>query len=201
VIWLYAICDRPELAPPAGLDALGEAGLTAVFTRHGPEQPTPDALWAHERVVEQLMADRAVLPMRFGSKLEDDASLRALLVEHRERFTRALAHVAGRVELGVRALQPTMAETAPAAPTGHAYLMGKLQENHRAAELHAPLEALSADVRRHAPRGGEELLRGAYLVDERAVEAFRGVVERLQLSHPDTAILCTGPWPPYSFVN
>ena len=42
---------------------------------------------------------------------------------------------------------------------------------------------------------------GAYLVDERAVEPFRGVVERLQLSHPDTAILCTGPWPPYSFVN
>jgi hypothetical protein len=200
VIWLYAICDRPYPSRDGALEARTEAGLTAVFTRCEPQQRLPDALWAHERVVERLMADRTVLPMRFGSTLGDDASLRALLVEQRERYTRALAQVAGKVELGVRALQPTE-PVAPAAPTGRAYLTGKLQGSHRAAQLHAPLEALAAAARRHPRRGSDEVLRSAYLVDRTAVDPFRRAVERLQLTHPDVAILCTGPWPPYSFVS
>jgi hypothetical protein len=49
-------------------------------------------------------------------------------------------------------------------------------------------------------RQGPELLRAAYLVDRREVPRFRATVERLQSAHPDAAILCTGPWPPYSFM-
>jgi hypothetical protein len=45
------------------------------------------------------------------------------------------------------------------------------------------------------------VLRNAYLVERRVVPRFRAVVERLQLAHPEVAILCTGPWPAYSFVS
>jgi hypothetical protein len=119
--------------------------------------------------------------------------------------------VAGRVEIGVRVVQPVAAGAgiAPAvpaiAPSGRDYLLFKLQNGrraeHAAAELHTPLEALSVEALRQPLRTDDEVLRGAYLVDQRAVARFRGVVERLQLTHPDVAILCTGPWPPYSFVN
>jgi hypothetical protein len=69
------------------------------------------------------------------------------------------------------------------------------------AALHEPLAALAADARRQPPCAADELLRGAYLVDRPAVARFRAAVERLQATHPEAAILCTGPWPPYSFAS
>jgi Gas vesicle synthesis protein GvpL/GvpF len=214
VIWVYAICDRPDLPPPrrrglaqAPLEGLCEGPLQAIFTRHagGVGEPAPDALWAHERVVERLMADRAVLPMRFGSRVTDDDALRRVLTSGSDQYVAALARVSGRVELGVRALARNgAAEPVPAGVTGREYVMAKLNGGRRAegeaAALHAPLAALSADARRQPPRGSEELLRGAYLVDRLAVARFRAAVERLQAGHPEAAILCTGPWPPYSFA-
>ncbi|MDX6729997.1 MAG: Gas vesicle synthesis protein GvpL/GvpF, partial [Baekduia sp.] len=43
--------------------------------------------------------------------------------------------------------------------------------------------------------------RTSYLVDEPVVGRFRNAVERLQREHPEAALLCTGPWPAYSFVS
>lgn len=222
MIWVYAICDRPDLpAPPrrgladAPLDAVREGALMAVITRHEQSvgSPGPDALWAHERVVERLMADRTVLPMRFGSTLADEDELRRLLADRQASFLATLARVAGRVELGVRVarLGPNGDGRAPAVeepevpPTGRDYVLGKLRDAREAdragAPLHEPLAALAAGARRHTPRSADEVLRGAYLVDHAVVPRFRGEVERLRHAHPGLAILCTGPWPAYSFVG
>ena len=40
----------------------------------------------------------------------------------------------------------------------------------------------------------------AYLVPQSNVDAFREEVGRLQSAHPERTIVCTGPWPPYSFT-
>jgi hypothetical protein len=221
MIWVYGICDHPEIPPPrrrglaqAPLDGLREGALMAVFTRHAHSvgDPAPDALWAHERVVERLMVDRAVLPMRFGSSVEDEDALRRVLIERRQPLLAALARVAGRVELGVRVLElasngasAEVALVTSGAPSGREYLAAKLHHGQRATrlatELHEPLAALSAEVRVQSPRGVEDVLRGAYLVERGVVPRFRATVERLQLAHPEVAILCTGPWPPYTFVR
>jgi hypothetical protein len=219
MIWVYGICDRPELGAPrrrglaqAPLEGLREGALLAVFTRHGRSlgEPAPDALWAHERVVERLMADRTVLPMRFGSKLGDEGALRQLLAERQGPLVAALARVSGRVELGIRVLEPApdrngAAVSTAASPTGRDYLLAKLRDGQRASRvssaLHEPLTALAAEARVQAPRSAEEILHGAYLVDRHVVPRFRSTVERLQATHPELAILCTGPWPPYSFVG
>jgi gas vesicle protein GvpL/GvpF len=214
VIWVYAICDRPEMPPPrrrglaqAPLEGLREGPLQAVFTRHagGVGEPAPDALWAHERVVERLMTDRTVLPMRFGSRVDDEAALRRVLVSGASEFVAALARLAGRVELGVRVVATNgRPEPVPAVASGRDYVMAKLRSDRRAeteaAALHDPLAALAADARRQPPRGNGEVLRGAYLVERATVARFRATVERLQAAHPEAAILCTGPWPPYSFA-
>jgi hypothetical protein len=210
MIWVYGICDRPGLAPPrrrglaqAPLEALREQALLAVFTRHAHSvgDPAPDALWAHERVVERLMADRTVLPMRFGSTVRDEGELRRFLAERQATLVAALARLAGRVELGVRMLAQRESGTAPAVASGRDYVLSKLRDGARADRVHEPLAALASDSRLQPPRGGDELLRGAYLVDRGAIPRFRTGVERLQHAHPEVAILCTGPWPPYTFAN
>jgi Gas vesicle synthesis protein GvpL/GvpF len=200
VIWIYAICDRPELPLPRGLEGLVEGPLVAVFSREAatPGEATPEALWAHEHVVEQLMADRAVLPLRYGSRVADEDALREVLVSGRDEYAAALARVSGRVELGVRALARER-EPAPVAASGRDYVLARLRGEGEAAALHAPLAALAADARMLSGRP-DELLRGAYLVERPEVDRFRAAVERLQTAHPEAAILCTGPWPPYSFA-
>jgi hypothetical protein len=205
MIWVYGICDRPELPPPPPLEGLREGALMAVFTRraHAVGSPAPDALWAHERIVEQLMEDRAVLPMRFGSSVDDEDALRRLLIERRQPLAAALARIAGRVELGVRVLEreSAAARVTAGARTGREYLVAKLRDGRRANALHEPLAALSAEARVQAPRGAEDVLRGAYLVERDVLPRFRATVEGLQHAHPEVAILCTGPWPPYTFVG
>ena len=44
-------------------------------------------------------------------------------------------------------------------------------------------------------------LRAAYLVDRAHVDAFVAAVRALQREHAGLSVLCTGPWPPYSFAE
>jgi hypothetical protein len=208
MIWVYAVCERPEL-PPAEVAGLGGAPLAgiadgpllAVCSRleQAPEKPALDALRAHERVVEALMARRAVLPMRFGTQFPDARGVQSALAGRRQSLLDALDRVRGRVELAVRAMLLT--SEAPAPSSGRDYLQAKLSVERSAAALHEPLAALAVAARRWLKPAPGELLRAAYLVEHGAVGRFRGVVERLQHEHPDVALVCTGPWPAYSFVG
>ena len=44
------------------------------------------------------------------------------------------------------------------------------------------------------------LLTAAYLLPEGSVETFRRALRKLEWSHPELDLICTGPWPPYSFA-
>jgi hypothetical protein len=223
VIWVYAICERAARSvlrdtglAGAPLEGVGEGELLAVVSRHDepPEVGALGGLWAHEQVVEGLMADGPVLPMRFGSQVPADGALRTVLTRRHDELLGALNGVRDRVELAVRAMRP--GETAPArrddvaagAPghhTGREYVRARLELGDRlataAASLHAPLAALAAADSRLPARAPGEVLRASYLVDRSAVTAFRGLVQQLQAEHRNLSVLCTGPWPPYSFVD
>jgi hypothetical protein len=199
MIWLYAVCEQPERALPRvrglegrPLEAIACGELLAVATRHErvPELPAVDALWAHEQVIEAIQAERAVVPVRFGTREPGAGSVRAALAASRATLLEALERVRGRVELAVRALELERVSD------GRAYLCRRL----RAAELHQALAGYAVEARRR-PEHGPELLRAAYLVEPEALEPFREAVERLQREHPRVELLCTGPWPAYSFAE
>jgi Gas vesicle synthesis protein GvpL/GvpF len=209
VIWVYAVCDRPDLPPPgvpgladAPLERIAAGPLVAVFSRHGqaPDEPGLDSLLAHERVVESLMSDRAVLPMRFGMRLRSADDVREALAGRGDLLLEALDRVRGRVELAVRATQPAASVRAPGA-SGSEYVRARLAGAHTLAALHEPLAAVAVAARCWPERAPGEPRRGSYLVDEPTVGVFRRTVERLQREHPEAALLCTGPWPAYSFVD
>jgi Gas vesicle synthesis protein GvpL/GvpF len=212
MLWVYAIADHPELPPPrrrglaqAPLQAVVAPDLAAVVTQHehAPSEPAPDALWTHERVVERLMVDRAVLPMRFGTMMAGGDALRAVLEQRHDELLAALAHVRGRVELGVRAVATgnggAVVEGPPA--TGRDYLQVKLGRSRTADAVHEPLARIAVEARRHPNRGTNEVLRAAYLVERGDMARFRSVVDRLAAARTDVALLCTGPWPPYAFIT
>jgi hypothetical protein len=218
LIYVYAIVEgRPDLASGAAglggasLRALAQGEVAAVYSGDPPQglEPTEDALWVHERVVEELMATRAVLPLRFGSTLAGEPELRDLLAARHDEFSAALASVRGRVELAVRASAPAAADGAePAggpAEDGRAYLAAKLERRRAAArmgdELHAQLAPRAAASTFTATAEPRPAFSGAYLVDRARMEEFRRGFEEVRAARPDLALACTGPWPPFSFTE
>jgi hypothetical protein len=218
----HEVVVRPE-GPLAGvtsrvsLDEFDEAAL--------PERLS-DAAWleqkirAHEQVLEQVLAQTPVLPCRFCTVFRSEDHLRGFLAERRDLLADALARVAGRVELGVKAYA---AATEPStesreATSGRAYLEARQREQRAreelaafrsrfADELHARLLAGSADgvalaLQRPELSGREEemLFNGAYLVEDR--RRFEQELEALAGDYRESGVELelTGPWPPYNFV-
>jgi len=50
-------------------------------------------------------------------------------------------------------------------------------------------------------RGTSAGTSAAFLVPRDRIVCFREIVGEVANAHPELALLCTGPWPPYSFVN
>lgn len=209
MIELYAITDHPgpplpDLAP---LELVPVDGLAAVCAPATDADVSPDALWRHEELVEALMADRDLLPVRYGTRLEDEGAVARAVLERRDELAAALDRVRGAVELSVRVVA---AEVAPAGPqpadarSGAEYLRLRARADasrERAARaLHEPLAELARTGTEARPRP-PELFRAAYLVERSGVEAFAAEVAALQEANPGLSILCTGPWPPYSFAE
>lgn len=225
MLYLYAIIDRPGEPPALGaglggqpLRCRGWGRVGAVVSEFAGPAPRAEAdlLWRHEEVVEGLLRERAVLPVRFGTLLADEAALEELLRERHDRFVAGLARVAGRVELGLRVLwEPPAAPAAerPAGPeSGRDYLLRRAaaeraaqarrqEAEAQAGELHAGLARLAAASAQRVLPSERMLLSAAYLVDRAALGDFRAAVGELGDARPELRLLCTGPWPAYNFVD
>jgi hypothetical protein len=157
-------------------------------------------------VVERAMDRGAVLPLRFGTRLDHEAELRSALAERRAELLRGLERVRGRVEIGLRVLpsEPEHGRPHDSAPTGREYLLGRLADRRRgelaSRDLHDPLASLAqaSVVRRPRP---PTLLVASYLVDVDEAAAFRSRAEELAAAQTGISVHVTGPWPPYSFVT
>jgi hypothetical protein len=207
VIELYAITADP--APPlpeaGSLRSVAHDGLAAVYAPAGEGEITAEALWRHEETVEALMADRDVLPVRYGTRLGDPDAAEAVLRERRDELAAALERVRGAVEVSVRAVEPGADRPRPDPQMGGAeYLRARVgaaaAHDDAVRDLHEPLAGLARRAITR-PTGPSEVLRAAYLVDRDAVERFTAAAARLERAHPRHRLLCTGPWPPYSFTG
>ena len=221
MLYVYAITDAPDPPPRLGLHdaelrSIGGRRLFAVVSDHdgGPIETSEENLWAHEEVVEGLLGEAAVLPLRFGSLVADEDGVRAMLDERRAEFLTALGRVRGAVELGVRvALAEAEHATVGAAAVragegvgpGTAYMLGRLDRERRAADAAARIHRPLASLARESVRANRSVRRSAlamsYLVDADRVNAFRARVDELSGELNGATVVCTGPWPPYSFSS
>jgi Gas vesicle synthesis protein GvpL/GvpF len=212
VLYVYAFVEAPAAVPEIdGIDSARLAterasGLDAVVSRHEQEsvEASESAIVAHARVVDAVAeSNAAVLPARFGGMHADAEALRGAVAERAAALAAALTRVRGCVEFGLRVLAPAAEPASPS--TGAAYMHARLEQRRAtervADELHAPLTALAREATRTVGATPRLLLSAAYLVPRNDASAFRDAVERVQSAHPALSIVCTGPWPAYSFAT
>lgn len=210
---VYAVTGRDAVVTGTGL--AGQAlrsvkvgPLAAVVAAAGcsaPEQSVA-TLIEYEGAIERLMESGAALPMRFGSVLPDEHAVREMLERRREDLVAGLDRVRGSVELALRA-QWTQSSgdltTSAGDRSGAAYLRGRLEEENRTRRLaHAlsPLADFAQATHGPAQLRPRDALQAAYLVDREHVDAFLARVGAIDRVLPDVDLVCTGPWPPYSFT-
>ena len=197
MIQLYAITDDPAPADPP-LFAVPCAGLVALCAPANDQEVTPAALWRYEEVVEDLMESRDVLPVRFGTLVADENAVVGAVEKRRSELVASLDRVRGAVELAVRAREREAPSGPEVAPSGSAYLRAKASRGDVARRLH---ERLADHARASVVLSGSELLRAAYLVSRDDVDSFVALVAELQSDHAELDVVCTGPWPAYSFAE
>jgi Gas vesicle synthesis protein GvpL/GvpF len=183
VIELYAIAGRagPPLPELASVRELPCNGLMALCGPAGEEEAvTEEALWRHEEIVEALMENRDLLPVRYGTRLADEQAVAREVAARSEELRAALERVRGAVELSLRV---------------------RVREAGAMPNVHETLRPLARDAVARPVHDEHEVLRNAYLVDRDAVGCFRDEVARLQEANPELALLLTGPWPAYSFAE
>jgi len=180
-------------------------------------------VWRHEELVEAVMATQCVLPVRFGTVFTDEAALHAALALCYGQLVADLDRLQGRVEMAVRVLwehgeetatesRPVSQVTAAGPMTGRAYMLARLQEEQHntalrqqaegvAQEIHQPLAHMAVDSQRRILVTPRLLLTAAYLIDQDKIQDFQQQVRLIGTERPELRLLCTGPWPAYSFVT
>jgi hypothetical protein len=208
VIEIYAITDAPPATLPgtAGLNVVTNGGLVA-FCGPGQERKmAPSLLWRHEEIIETLMKTCDLLPVRFGTQVEDEHAAAMVLARQRVQLQAALDRVRGAVELAVRVVDNDR-EPQPVAvfSSGVDYMRAKAaqaQDVERVTQaIHEPLAGMARASRVMRQVRAREAMCSAYLVARDVVSQFVDRVSCLQRANPDLQVLCTGPWPPYSFVS
>ena len=206
-------------------------GLSALVSdMRGDALSAPREVRAHWRVLDEVSANATVLPVRFGTVLEDDGAVRdRLLAPNAAHLAGRLRDLDGCVQLSVKAeydedlvlseivrASPDIArlrEHVRALPAEAAYYQSIRLGEFVAAELARRREAdtrlaLDALERRavaaHAedPRGENAAFALAFLVERKGIDTFSDAVARLAEQLGDRVrIRFVGPLPPYSFAS
>lgn len=242
--YLYAIIptDQPVIFSVPGVDddyedvyTVPHDGIAAVVSSTGrsdyrqlKRQEAVRYLVTHQRVIEHVMQDFSLLPVKFGTVLPDDERAHQLLTQSGTLFRETLDKFATRVQMEVVALwnaQEVFQEIAQAEPVvqrkaqvvGSApeetlaervalgQLVQTLLEERRAAlrsRLLPALHSVALDAVINPLMGDSMVLNVALLVDEPGRRQLDGQLEALDKEFGGRLnFRCVGPLPPYSFAT
>jgi gas vesicle protein GvpL/GvpF len=180
-------------------------------------------LLRHAEVLQQAFARSAVVPLGFGTVFASDDDVVSDLLEPRyEELVELLHRLDGLVELTVRALydesavlagivagEPRIAalrgssNPADQVALGEAVAHALAERRAREAdEIVASLSSLAREVSIEERVAEYEVLRGAFLVERNAVDAFDAEAEKLAGRYDGSIrFKLTGPLPPHHFVS
>jgi len=185
---------------------------------------------AHERVIEEVMKDYTVLPVRFCTIAASAEEVRTLLRRRYTEFKGLLRDMDNKVEMGLKALWKSMnqifreiAEENKEVRRLKKKAQGKSGKTNNSSKItlgKAVKEALEAkkvkesteilntfkrtavDVRTNDPFGDSMFLNAAFLIDRTREKQFDYLMEDVVEKYKDRAkFKYVGPAPPFNFVN
>lgn len=233
----YAITESVKDLPHLREDLLapnprpGEMGLAAVVSDLHGDTPeiSKEVLTGHQRVLEEVMKDRPILPVAFGTICDDADTVRYLLGENASDLCGSLKMVRDRVELGLKVfwnLETILKEVAErdeevlrlkehlrrhpelttlpnqveAGRAVEAALQRRKDTFTR--EILSRLACIAAHHCLNEEFTDEMVLNAAFLVDKSQEAYFDKAVNDLGERHKDhLQFLYSGPWPPYNFAQ
>ncbi len=185
---------------------------------------------AHQSVMEAVMKEYPMLPVRFGTVSEGLAPIREkLLTERRSELAETLRYMRGKIELGIKAIwidmQPVFDEIVARnkeisrlrdrllkrrggvqrdqVQLGE--MVKKALENWKQQQETAtlkPLEGLWIEQKLNSHFGDQMIANAAFLVEREKEEAFDTAVEKISLKYAEKMKLkYVGPIPPCNFVE
>jgi len=237
-LYVYGIVAAENVAEQLGsgvenacVEALGEGDLAAIGSRlrESNLRPQRSNLTAHHRVLSDLDAAGAVLPVAFGMIAGNEDDLREMLARNRSSLRNLLSRVWGKVEMGLKvywdtanafeylvathreleAMRDRLFQRGRTPTTEEKIELGRLfqyvlkqsRERHtqRVVEALSPYCAETCGV-----DPGEErmIMKLACLVEKNLQPLWEeGVHEAASHFDNHYRFEYSGPWPPYSFVD
>ncbi|MFJ1990408.1 GvpL/GvpF family gas vesicle protein [Streptomyces asiaticus] len=236
-LYIYAITGADHPLRLAGLRTVGGGSggalraviggpLACVVSPAPPDlRPKRRDLAAHQEVQERLMADGAVLPMRFGMLAPDDAVVTAALDGKRAEYLRRLEELHATAEFNLKAarsqddlLREVLTESDDARRLNERTRDGGGTYADRVAlgelvahQLDARQRLLAEQVvgrlsgmargKVMASPAGEDFLNASFLVERGRAEEFSRAARQLAQGYGEGYdFRLRGPLPPYSFV-
>lgn len=165
--------------------------LSAVVTDIDTVEPerTEENARAHNEVLQQILQHsevRAVVPMQFGMAFKNEETLKNLLNESAHAFTQVLEEVEGKVELGLKVLNPAGED---------------VDEDTVRNDVEERFDDLATTSTRGDMFSDMLVVNRSFLVEREEQGAFNEAVGEFQEAHDDLLVHYTGPWAPYSFVD
>jgi hypothetical protein len=203
----------------------------AAFVSDSPEaryDVSRENLIAHQRVLEEILAFTEVIPAQFGLISASDARVSEQLLKTRhDELSAILAHIHGRVELGIKVLWKRdriftelateideireLRDEMASRPLGHneQIRLGQLVEQamaelrtRDAEQIVSELEELCAEMKTNHLLTDMMVLNAAFLVEKEHESRFDAAVDAIAERNAERLILkYVGPLPPFDFVN
>jgi len=185
-------------------------------------------LMAHQAVIERVMKDYPVLPVKFGTLVEGDSEVQRLIEQGHRKFTQALIWLDGRMEMEVAAtwelervfadisqedeivrLKKAMAKGPPGEVLEQQIRAGRIVKESLdrrrikcQERMVESLQPMALAVQPNALVADEMVMNVAFLIQgNREGEFDKRVRELDQAFHDQIDFRVIGPLPPYSFAT
>lgn len=187
-------------------------------------------MMAHTQILEEVMQDFTILPVRFGTNAPSEDAVRGTLLDRRhDELSQLLEQMRGRVELGlkvfwyedvifreivddntaIRRLRDSLMDRSPEETYYDRIRLGEMveaaMEKKRLADsemILGRLRPLVYKTKTNKVVSDRMVVNGAFLVNQDREADFDGAVKELDAEMRERLILkYVGPVPPYNFVN
>jgi len=234
-LYLYGIIDSSNQIKETiyGLEGAGVYNIPfcdigAVVSEIGQpiQEATEGAVLEHQAVVEKLMADFTVLPVRFQTVIDGRDNLLSMMQSYYKDLKDNLERLHNKFEFGIKVIWPAgkvkenivkaiksneqkMSESDASA--SKRFMKKKFDKYRMDKEFEAKADKFikvmdiffskfTAEKRIEKLKTENLLLDAVYLVEKDKVSNFREAFEHIKSARPDFKYLFSGPWPAYNFV-